>query len=57
MCYYLKKIKDMETRLKYIEGCIQNDWSRSVLLFQIETKHHDRISNFVNNFKNTLPLI
>ena len=52
-----EKIKDMETRLKYIEGCIQNGWSRSVLLFQIETKYHERIGNSVNNFKSTLPPI
>lgn len=52
-----EKIKDMETRLKYIEGCIQNGWSRSVLLFQIETKYHEKIGNSVNNFKSTLPPI
>lgn len=47
----------MDTRLKYIEGCIQNGWSRSVLLFQIETKYYERIGNSANNFKNTLPPI
>lgn len=26
-----EKIKDMDTRLNYIDGCIQNGWSRSVL--------------------------
>ena len=52
-----EKIKDMDTRLKYIEGCIQNGWSRSVLLFQIETKYYERIGNSANNFKNTLPPI
>ena len=50
-----EKIKDMGIRLKYIEGCIQNGWSRSVLLFQIETKYHERVGNSVNNFKDTLP--
>ena len=48
-----EKIKDMGIRLKYIEGCIQNGWSRSVLLFQIETKYYERIGNSANNFKNT----
>lgn len=52
-----EKIKDIETRLKYIEGCIQNGWSRSVLLFQIETKYHLILGNSVNNFKDTLPPI
>ena len=47
----------MEIRLKYVEGTIENGWSRSVLLFQIDTKYHERIGNSVNNFSSTLPPI
>lgn len=31
-----EKIKDMDTRLKYIEGCIQNGWSKVYYYFKLK---------------------
>lgn len=50
----IERIKDMDTRKKYIDATIKNGWSRNVLAFQIDTEYHKRIGNTINNFKHTL---
>lgn len=51
----LDKIKDIETRLFYIENTVENGWSRAVLSHQIETELHRRQNKAVTNFKEKLP--
>lgn len=48
----IEKIKNKDIRKIYIEACIENGWSRSILNFQIETKYHKRIGNTINSFNN-----
>jgi predicted nuclease of restriction endonuclease-like (RecB) superfamily len=51
----LKKLKDLKQALFYISKTIENNWSRSVLEYQIETKLYDRQGKAVTNFNFTLP--
>lgn len=51
----LEKIQDRETRLWYAQAAIENGWSRSVLVAQIETRLIDRQGGAPSNFKRTLP--
>lgn len=51
----LKKVKNNTTAKFYIQQTIKNNWSRSILSFQIETELHNRLGKAVNNFKITLP--
>ncbi len=53
----LQKIKNESHAHFYVEKTIENNWSRSVLEYQIETKLHERQGNIVSNFRNTLPEI
>ncbi len=51
----LKKIKDPLEGQFYIQKTIENNWSRSVLQHQIESKLYKRQGKSLNNFVNTLP--
>lgn len=51
----MEKIKDINVRKLYIDACIKNGWSRSVLELQIENGYHLRIGHSSNNFKRLLP--
>ncbi|MEO6134772.1 MAG: PDDEXK nuclease domain-containing protein [Ginsengibacter sp.] len=53
----LRKIKDVKEALFYISKTIENNWSRSVLEYQIETNLFYRQGKAVTNFKNSLPAI
>jgi predicted nuclease of restriction endonuclease-like (RecB) superfamily len=53
----LQKVKNEGEALFYVEQTIENNWSRAVLEYQIETKLHERQGNIVSNFRNTLPEI
>lgn len=53
----IEKIKDLNCALFYIEQTLENNWSRAVLEYQLETKLHERQGNIVSNFRNTLPEI
>ena len=50
-----EKIKNKKIRIQYAEAAVKNGWSRSILIFQIETNYHLRIGNSSNNFKLALP--
>jgi predicted nuclease of restriction endonuclease-like (RecB) superfamily len=52
-----KKIKDNEQALFYINKTIENNWSRAVLEYQIETNLYGRQGKAVTNFNLTLPEI
>lgn len=51
----LDKVKDPETRLFYIQKCIENGWSRDIMVHQIASGLHERSGNSITNFKQTLP--
>lgn len=53
----LKKIKKEDQAIFYISKTIENNWSRSVLEYQIETDLFARQGKAINNFKNSLPAI
>ncbi len=51
----MEKIKGYKERLWYIQKTIENNWSRSVLVLQIESKLYERQGKAITNFKETLP--
>ncbi len=51
----LDKVKPQQERAFYIKKSIENGWSRSVLLHQIESQLHLRQGNAITNFEQTLP--
>ena len=53
----LEKIKNSDEIMFYINQTIENNWSRSVLEYQIETNLFKRKGKAINNFKATLPQI
>jgi len=51
----MQKIKDYNTRIWYIYKCIENAWSQSILVHQIESELHTRSTNKkITNFTKTL---
>jgi predicted nuclease of restriction endonuclease-like (RecB) superfamily len=53
----LKKMKDIDQAFFYINKTIENNWSRSVLEYQIETNLFNRQGKAVTNFNLTLPAL
>lgn len=53
----LRKIKEVNEAIFYIRKTIENNWSRSVLEYQIETNLYTRQGKAITNFKNSLPAI
>jgi predicted nuclease of restriction endonuclease-like (RecB) superfamily len=51
----LTKVKTVDIALLYAEHCIENGWSRSVLVWQIEQHFHERSGKAIGNFTKTLP--
>ena len=51
----LDKIKDLESRVWYINQIIENGWSRNVLRHWIDGDLHKRNAKAISNFKKTLP--
>lgn len=51
----LTKVKDPEIRKFYIQECLENNWSRDIMVVQIESELHKRTGNALNNFSNALP--
>jgi len=51
----LEKLKDPNERLWYAEKAVENGWSRTVLVTQIETGLYQREGGAVTNFERTLP--
>jgi len=54
-CILIDKVKGAEKREWYIQQTIQNGWSRSILVQQIETDLYNRQSGLTHNFDRTLP--
>lgn len=53
----LKKIKIVREAIFYINQTIENNWSRSILEYQIDTNLYNRQGKAITNFKSTLPEI
>ncbi len=53
----IEKIKNKNEVEFYIKETISNNWSRSVLEYQIETNLYNRQGKAITNFKTTLPEI
>ena len=53
-CILIDKVKGAEKREWYIQQTIQNGWSRSVLVHQVETDLYNRQSGLTHNFDRTL---
>ncbi len=51
----IAKCKTIEEALFYVNKTIENGWSRSMLVHQIELKLYTTQSKSISNFKNTLP--
>ncbi len=51
----LDKLPTLEERLFYIQKCIQNGWSKAVLVHQIESDLYHRQGKAITNFELTLP--
>ena len=51
----LKKIKDIKEAIFYINKTIENNWSRAVLEYQIESNLYNRQGKAITNFSLTLP--
>jgi predicted nuclease of restriction endonuclease-like (RecB) superfamily len=50
-----QKIKDVSEAIFYVKKTIENNWSRAVLVHQIESNLYERQGKAVSNFQNTLP--
>lgn len=50
-----QKVKEAHLREWYIKKTIENGWSRSVLVHQIESELHHRLGTATSNFASTLP--
>lgn len=51
----VQKIKNTEEALFYVLKTVENNWSRAVLEYQIETKLYNRQGRAITNFKQALP--
>ena len=51
----LDKLPSLEERLFYIQKCIQNGWSKAVLVHQIESDLYNQQGKAITNFEQTPP--
>jgi predicted nuclease of restriction endonuclease-like (RecB) superfamily len=51
----IEKVKDLPTRLWYMQQTLANGWSRNVLLTMIQTEAHRRQGRAISNFDRILP--
>jgi predicted nuclease of restriction endonuclease-like (RecB) superfamily len=54
-CVILDKVKAPEQRIWYIQKTLENNWSRAVLIHQIDTALYDRQGGALTNFEAVLP--
>ena len=50
-----EKVKNTTEAIFYVQQTIENNWSRAVLEYQIETNLYQRQGKAITNFKTTLP--
>jgi predicted nuclease of restriction endonuclease-like (RecB) superfamily len=51
----VQKIKDLPTRVWYMQQAVANGWSRNVLALQIDSGAHLRVGKAITNFAERLP--
>ncbi|CAA6820289.1 MAG: FIG074102: hypothetical protein [uncultured Sulfurovum sp.] len=51
----MQKSKNIEEALFYVQKTIENNWSRSVLVHQVESLLYERQGKALSNFSSTLP--
>lgn len=51
----IDKCASVEQALFYVKKTVENNWSRSVLEYQIETNLYNRQGKSISNFETTLP--
>jgi predicted nuclease of restriction endonuclease-like (RecB) superfamily len=54
-CVLLDKLKSMEQRIWYARQTVEHDWSRNVLILQIEAGLYERQGKAITNFHRSLP--
>jgi len=54
--FLMEKVKDLNTRLWYMQQTLANGWSRNVLLTMIQSQVHRRQGKAITNFEMLLPL-
>ena len=52
----INRCEDVPEAMFYVQETIQNNWSRSVLTAQIESKLYQRQGKAIHNFQETLPI-
>jgi predicted nuclease of restriction endonuclease-like (RecB) superfamily len=52
----INKLKDAKEALFYLQQTIENNWSRAILILQIEQDLYNRQGKAITNFKKTLPV-
>jgi len=53
----IEKLKDPEQVLFYLNKTIENNWSRAVLEYQIDSNLYSRQGKAITNFTHTLPMV
>jgi len=53
----LRKLKDIKEAIFYVNKTVENNWSRAVLEYQIESNLYNRQGKAINNFSHSLPAI
>ena len=53
--FIISKCKNIDKALYYVQNTINYNWSRSVLVHQIESGLYEREGKSITNFKSTLP--
>jgi len=51
----MEKVKDLPTRIWYMQQTIEQGWSRDILSAMMKGKAHERQGQAVNNFSSLLP--
>ena len=51
----MQRCKDMNKALFYVRQVVENNWSRTVLDWQMDSNLYERQGKAISNFKNTLP--
>ncbi len=51
----LTRLKTLPERIAYASAALEHNWSRNILVMQIETRHLERTGKAVTNFETTLP--
>jgi predicted nuclease of restriction endonuclease-like (RecB) superfamily len=53
----LRKLKDLKEAIFYVNKTVENNWSRAILEYQIESNLYSRQGKAINNFSHSLPAI